>query len=63
MANARSRECEEDGDRTVDERPGKYTSKDIHRAIFGSKPPKYQSVEEMDDGIADYLREKYARHG
>lgn len=54
-------EWEEDGDRIVVKRAGGYTFEDIHKALFGSKPPKYHSVEEMDQGIADYMREKYAR--
>jgi len=53
-------EWEEDGDKVFIRRTGRYTSEDIHRAIF-DKPPKRRSIEEMDEVIGRYLRKKYAR--
>ncbi|MCY4562906.1 MAG: hypothetical protein OXE40_00320 [Gammaproteobacteria bacterium] len=42
-------------------RASKYSSQDIHDALF-STPPKTRDVERMDDGIRSHLREKHARH-
>jgi AbrB family looped-hinge helix DNA binding protein len=54
-------EWEEEGDKIVVRRAGSFTSEDIHRAIFGNRKPKKRTVEEMDEGIAQYIRERYAR--
>jgi len=54
-------EWEDDGGRIVVRRGGKYTSEDIHRALFKGRKPKPISVEEMDEAIAQYIREKHAR--
>jgi len=47
----------------VGRRPGKFTFKDIHRRIFGTRTPKRRSFREMKEGIAEYVRERYARTG
>jgi len=39
---------------------GKYSSEDIHRAIFKT-PPKPHTVEEMKESIGRHLRKKHAR--
>lgn len=39
----------------------KYTSLDIHRVLFPDDPPKRVSIEEMDEGIREYMRKKHAR--
>lgn len=54
-------EWEEEGDKIVVRRVGKYTSEDIHNAVFHGQTPKMRTVEEMDEGIRDYFRKKYAR--
>jgi antitoxin PrlF len=54
-------EWEEQGDHAVVRRAGKYTSLDIHKALFPDGPPKRKTLEEMDEGIAQYMREKHAR--
>lgn len=51
----------EDGDRWIVRPKGKYTSKDIHKALFPDGPPKRRTIEEMDEGIRRYMREKYSR--
>jgi antitoxin PrlF len=50
----------EDG-RVVVRRRGKFTSDDIHRALFPDGPPKARTVEEMDEGIREHMRKKHAR--
>jgi AbrB family looped-hinge helix DNA binding protein len=39
---------------------GRFTSEDIHRVLFPNGPPKPLSVEEMDECIREYMREKHA---
>ncbi len=41
-------------------RKARYTSWDIHRALF-PKRPRAHSLEELKEGIADYIREKHGR--
>jgi AbrB family looped-hinge helix DNA binding protein len=55
-------EWEEDGDRIVVRRAGRYSSEEIHQALFGSKPPKRRSLNELKAGISHYARKRYARH-
>jgi AbrB family looped-hinge helix DNA binding protein len=52
---------EEEGDKIVVTRAEKYSSEDIHKALFPDGPPKRRSIEEMDEGIRSYLRKKHAR--
>jgi AbrB family looped-hinge helix DNA binding protein len=54
-------EWEEDGDRIVVRRSGRFTSQDIHRALFPERAPKSRTVEDMKDGIRRRARERYAR--
>lgn len=53
-------EWEEEGDRVIVRRAGRYSSEDIHRAVF-SRVPKPRSAEEMKQGIAEHMRKKHAR--
>jgi antitoxin PrlF len=55
-------EWDEDGDRIVVRRAGKYTFEDIHKVLFPNGPPKRKTLEEMKDGIRQYVRKRYARH-
>lgn len=50
----------QEGDKVFIRKAGKYSSLDIHKAIFKT-PPKPHTVEEMDEAIARYLRKKHAR--
>jgi len=54
-------EWDAEGDRVFVRRVGKYTSEDIHKVLFPDGPPPRRSIEEMDEGIRDYVRRKYAR--
>jgi antitoxin PrlF len=54
-------EWEEQEGKIVVRRAGKYTFEDIHRALFGNKKPKPITVEQMDEAIAKYIREKHGR--
>jgi AbrB family looped-hinge helix DNA binding protein len=54
-------EWDEDGDKIVIRRAGTYTFEDIHQAIFKGRKPEKHTVDEMKEGIAQYIREKHAR--
>jgi len=51
---------EEDG-KIVVRRVGRYTSEEMHKALFPNGPPPPRTVEEMDEGIGEYMRKKHAR--
>jgi antitoxin PrlF len=54
-------EWDQEGDKIVVRRAGTFSSEDIHRAIFAGHQPKKRTVEEMDEGIAEYIRDRHAR--
>ena len=51
---------EEDG-KVVVRRVGRYTSDEMHKALFPNGPPDARTVKEMDEGIREYMRKKHAR--
>ena len=53
-------EWEEEGDRVVVRRAARYSSEDIHRAVF-SRRPKPRRSEELKEGVAESMRKKHAR--
>ena len=53
-------EWDEDGEKIIVRRAGRYTSEDVHRALF-SKPPKPRTLEEMKEGVQRYMKGRYAR--
>jgi AbrB family looped-hinge helix DNA binding protein len=54
-------EWEEEGDRIVVRRVGRFSSEDIHQALFGARKPNVKSVDELREGIRGYARKRYAR--
>lgn len=53
-------EWDEDGDRVVVRKAGRYSSEDIHRALF-TKAPKRRTIDELKNGVRRHLRERHAR--
>lgn len=53
-------EWEQDGERVVVRKAGRYSSEDIHRAVF-TKKPKPQKLEELKQAIGQHVRQKHAR--
>lgn len=53
-------EWEEEEGRVVVRRATRYSSEDIHRAVF-ARPPKARTSAELKEGIAEYMRKKHAR--
>jgi AbrB family looped-hinge helix DNA binding protein len=54
-------EWDEAGDRIFVRRAGKYDWDDLHKKLFPNGSPRRRSIEEMDEGIREYMRKKYAR--
>ena len=54
-------EWHEDGEKIVVARSGKYTSEEVHRALFPDRPPKPRTVEEMKAGVRRHLKKRHAR--
>jgi AbrB family looped-hinge helix DNA binding protein len=53
-------EWHHDGNDIVLRKKGRYSSDDIHRALFPTRP-RTRSLEELKEGIADYVRDKHGR--
>lgn len=51
--------CENDQGDIIVKRAGKFSSKDIHDALF-DKTPKPKTVTQMNEGIKKHLRRKHA---
>ena len=51
----------EEGERIVVRRAGRYTSEDVHRALFPDKPPKSRTLAALKEGIRRHVRERHAR--
>lgn len=50
-----------DGDKVTVRRAGKYTSEEIHKALFPDGPPRRRSLAELKEGIRQYIRGRHAR--
>lgn len=51
----------QEGDTIVVRRSGKYSTNDIHRALFPDGPPRRRTLAELKEGIREYIRERHAR--
>ncbi|MGA2182253.1 MAG: AbrB/MazE/SpoVT family DNA-binding domain-containing protein [Bryobacteraceae bacterium] len=54
-------EWEEDGENIVVRRSARFTSEDVHRALFPKQAPKPRTLEDMKEGIRRHARERHAR--
>ena len=54
-------EWDEQGGTILVRRAGRYSSEDVHRALFPGKAPAARSVAEMKEGVRRRARERYAR--
>jgi AbrB family looped-hinge helix DNA binding protein len=55
-------EWEERNNEIVVRRTGKYSSADIHAAIFADHEPLTKTTAELKDGIRRHIRKRHARH-
>jgi len=53
-------EWDEEGEKIVVRRVGRYTSEDVHKAVF-AKPPKRKSLTELKNGIRKHIKSRHAR--
>jgi len=53
-------EWEEDGGRIVVRRAGRYSSEDIHQALF-EEAPEPRTLEDLKQGISRYMKTRHAR--
>lgn len=54
-------EWNQEEDKVVVSRAKRYSSEDIHKALFPEGKPEYKTLKELKEGIADHMRERYAR--
>jgi antitoxin PrlF len=54
-------EWDDTGDAIVVRRAGRYSSEDLHRALFPKGAPKRRSLAELKAGIGRYVRKRHAR--
>lgn len=52
-------EWDEEGDRVVVRKAGRYSSEDIHRVLF-SKTPQRRTIEDMKRGIRQHITKRHA---
>jgi len=53
-------EWDEDDEQIVVRRAGRYTSEDVHRALF-PQPPQPRTIAELKEGVRRYMKGRYAR--
>jgi antitoxin PrlF len=53
-------EWEAEGERIVVRRAGRYTSADLHRALF-EEAPRPRTIEELKEGVRRHVKERHAR--
>ena len=53
-------EWQEEGDSIVIRRAGRYSSEDVHLALFPQGAPRRRKVEEMRKAVRGYFRERHA---
>lgn len=53
-------EWEEDGERMVVRRVGRYISEDVHQALF-EEAPEPKTLEELKEGVRRYVKSRHAR--
>lgn len=54
-------EWDQDGEKIVVRRSGRYTSEDIHKALYPKGAPKARTIAEMKEGIKRHVRARHAR--
>ena len=53
-------EWDQEDDKILVRRAGRYSSEDLHHALFGA-PPQPRTLEEMKEGIRAYVKRRHAR--
>jgi AbrB family looped-hinge helix DNA binding protein len=53
-------EWEEEGENVVVRKAGRFSSEDIHRALF-AKRPRPRKLEDLKEAVRQHMRDKHAR--
>jgi len=53
-------EWEEEGERIVVRRAGRFTSEEVHRALF-PETPEPRTLEELKEGVRRFVKSRHAR--
>ncbi|MBI4729019.1 MAG: AbrB/MazE/SpoVT family DNA-binding domain-containing protein [Acidobacteria bacterium] len=54
-------EWEDRGNQVLVRRAGRFTSEDVHGALFHGRPPQPRTVEEMKEGVRRHIKARHAR--
>jgi len=54
-------EWDEDGENIVVRRSARFSSEDIHRALFPRQAPQARTVDDMKQGLRQHIRKRHAR--
>ncbi len=54
-------EWREEGEKIVVRRAGRFSSEDVHRALFPKRPPRARTVTDMKAGVRRHIRKRHAR--
>jgi AbrB family looped-hinge helix DNA binding protein len=54
-------EWSEEGEKIVVRKAGRYWSEEIHRTLFGKRPPRPSKLGDLKKAVGRHLREKHAR--
>jgi antitoxin PrlF len=54
-------EWDQEGGKIVVRRSARFTSEDVHRAVFPERRPKPRSLDQMREGIRRRIRRRHAR--
>ncbi len=53
-------EWDEEGGRIVVRKAGRFSSVDVHEALFGDNPPVSRALDELRAGVRNRMKKKYA---
>ncbi len=53
-------EWDEEGEKIVVRRAGRYTFEDLHQAVFGGRTPKKRTLDELKEGVRRHVRKRRA---
>src|SRR5438309_729475 len=55
-------EWDEEGERVVVRRAGRYSFEDVHRALFPRQAPASRRLDELNDGVRRHMKKRHARY-
>ncbi|MBI2186817.1 MAG: AbrB/MazE/SpoVT family DNA-binding domain-containing protein [Acidobacteria bacterium] len=54
-------EWDQEGENIVVRRSGRYSTEEIHRALFPEGPPRPRTLDELNEGLRRDIRKRHAR--